>query len=102
MRYVWRGGNWIDRETGEPMQSTGRICMPMVIPDTPEYRSPIDGRLISGRSARREDLKRNNCVPYEPNEKAPKGLRNVRFAKKHGMIDKLAPDVREQYESRKS
>lgn len=36
-----------------------------VWPDIPEYRSPIDGRVISGRAARREDLIRNGCVEYD-------------------------------------
>jgi hypothetical protein len=42
---------------------------PYVIGDTPDYTSPIDGRLISGRKQRREDLKRNHCVEYDPGMK---------------------------------
>jgi hypothetical protein len=49
----------------------GQIVAPMVVPDTPEYTSPIDGRLISGRVQRREDLKRNDCVEYEPTKNKP-------------------------------
>jgi putative FmdB family regulatory protein len=33
--------------------------------DFPAYQSPIDGREIRGRHARREDLLRNNCREYE-------------------------------------
>jgi hypothetical protein len=40
--------------------------VPYIMGDTPEYTSPIDGRLISGRKQRREDLKRNDCVEYDP------------------------------------
>lgn len=29
------------------------------------YLSPIDGRPITSERARNEDLRRNNCVPYE-------------------------------------
>lgn len=29
------------------------------------YLSPCDGRPITSEAARREDLARNNCVPYE-------------------------------------
>lgn len=36
-----------------------------IIPDIPDYTSPIDGKLISGRKQRREDLLRSNCRPYE-------------------------------------
>jgi hypothetical protein len=39
---------------------------PAVVPDIPAYTSPVDGRLIEGRRAREEDLKRNGCVPWEP------------------------------------
>lgn len=45
------------------------ILPPMVRGDLPPYTSPIDGRLIEGRRARMEDLRRNNCRPYEDGEK---------------------------------
>ena len=38
---------------------------PAVQADLPGYQSPIDGRWIEGRAARNEDLKRNNCRPWE-------------------------------------
>ena len=38
----------------------------MVVGDIEDYESPIDGRPVSGRKQRREDLKRNGCVEYEP------------------------------------
>ena len=69
-RYVWRDGQFRDRVTGEPMAKPfPGISMPTVISDIPDYASPIDGRMITSRSARREDLKRNNCVEYEPSLK---------------------------------
>jgi len=51
------------------------ISAPMVVPDLPGYQSPVDGRWIEGRNARREDLARNNCVPYEPSMKADQARR---------------------------
>lgn len=33
------------------------------------YDSPIDGRPITTRQARAEDLARNGCIPYEPGMK---------------------------------
>lgn len=33
------------------------------------YDSPIDGRLITNKQARIEDLKRNQCREYDPTEK---------------------------------
>lgn len=51
-------------ECGRDMQR--RILAPMVQGDIPAYESPVDGRYISGRAARRDDLLRHNCVEYEP------------------------------------
>lgn len=63
---------------------------PQVFGDLPGYRSPIDGRWIEGRRARKYDMESNNCV--DGNEFKTSGkLRNERFAKKHGlghMLDK--------------
>jgi hypothetical protein len=69
-RYFWKDGQFVDRD-GIPMEKpfAGQIVMPTVLSDIPEYRSPIDGRPITSRSARREDLKRNGCVEYEPSMK---------------------------------
>ena len=70
-RYVWKKGGFVDRQTGKPMDKpfAGQLAMPTVLSDIPEYRSPIDGRPITSRSQRREDLKRNGCVEYEPSMK---------------------------------
>jgi hypothetical protein len=91
-RYVWRNGQFVDRTTGEPMEKpyAGQVCAPMVMPDIPEYRSPINGALISSRSTQREDLKRNDCYLAEPKRR---GFKNPRFAKKHGLP--LREDVRD-------
>ena len=95
-RYVYRNGQMVDRD-GMPMighnemaHDETQIRSPMVMRDIPEYASPIDGRPITSRSHRREDLKRNNCV--EAGDSAlslTKGradvFRNPRFAKKYGL-----------------
>ncbi len=87
-RYVWDSQSFIfrDRKTGEPMQvkDDNAICMPMVRSDIPEYRSPIDGKLITSRSHRREDLARNGCVELDP-RKRPRGFKNQRFTKRHNL-----------------
>ncbi len=86
-RFFWRNGEFVDRD-GKPMALPfkGQICAPAVISDIPEYASPIDGRMITSRTHRREDLKRNNCVEYEPSLSPTKGkFKNARFAKKHGL-----------------
>jgi hypothetical protein len=89
-RFVFRDGAFVDRQTGIPMEKpfAGKICAPHIISDIPEYRSPIDGRVIGSRSERRDDLKRNNCVEYEPSLGPTKGkpkFRNAEFCKKRGL-----------------
>lgn len=89
-RYVKRDGRWVNRSTGEPMltdeQRRGPIAVPTIISDIPEYASPIDGRMITTRSERRDDLKRNNCYEYEPSLSPTKGkIRNKAFAEKRGL-----------------
>jgi len=41
------------------------ICAPAVHADLPGYESPVTGKWIEGRSARREDLLRSGCRPWE-------------------------------------
>jgi len=41
------------------------LSPPMVRGDLPPYESPVTGTLIQGRAARREDLKRHDCVEWE-------------------------------------
>ncbi len=85
-RYVRRDGAWRDPHTNEPMPIPERdgVCAPRVMSDIPEYRSPIDGKLITSRSQRRYDLESNNCVEADP-PKRKKGYRNKRFAERRGL-----------------
>lgn len=88
--YVRRNGQMVDKETGVPMltdeQRAAPVTAPMIISDIPEYASPIDGRMITTRSERRDDLKRNNCVEYEPSMSPTKGkIKNKEFAAKRGL-----------------
>ena len=47
------------------------ISLPMLIIAGPEicYDSPIDGQPITSMQARREDLARSGCTPYDPGRK---------------------------------
>ncbi len=69
-RYVWRDGAFRDRNTNEPMElpEGNQIVAPRVRSDLPAYKSPLGTGVIDGRSARREDLKRNNCREVDPSE----------------------------------
>lgn len=60
-------------ECGERAQKI--LSAPMVVTDLPGYSSPVDGRWVEGKRARREDLARNNCVPYEPSMKQEQAKR---------------------------
>lgn len=82
--YVWRDGDFVEKKTGERFTTPDRIACPQIMRDIPEYTSPIDGKPITSRSWRREDLARNGCVEVEPRRK-PRGFKNERFAKKRGL-----------------
>lgn len=89
-KYVKRGGQWVHFATGEPMlteaQRKGPVSCPTVVSDIKEYASPIDGRMITSRSERRDDLKRNGCYEYEPSLSPTKGrIKNKAFAAKRGL-----------------
>jgi hypothetical protein len=84
-----QNGRWVDKKTGEPLNAPGKPftpSMPMIMKPMPTYQSPIDGRPINSRQERIDDLKRNNCVEWEPSMSPTKGkFRNKRFAKKRGL-----------------
>lgn len=50
---------------------TQRITAPCFVRASVDvcYDSPIDGRAITSHHARREDLNRSGCVPYDPEMK---------------------------------
>jgi len=97
-RYCKACDGWHDLEAPWPAACIPRASStraafpaPYVMGDIEEYRSPIDGKLISSRSSRREDLKVNGCVEWEPGVgktvaqkgRTPGKYRNPRFAAKH-------------------
>lgn len=80
-------GCMVDKDTGLPMLNQAERARPLQTPmtygDTPGYRSPIDGRWIEGRRARKYDLESNGCI--EAGDRPTKKLKNERFAAKHGL-----------------
>lgn len=88
--FVCRDGKMVDKATGEPLLTPEEWAQPVQVPsivsDIQPYRSPVDGRVINSRSDRRDDLKRNGCVEYEPSMSPTKGkIRNKAFAAKRGL-----------------
>ncbi len=86
--YVRRNGVLVDKKTGQPMEKPVRDSWPdfQIIKPMPEYRSPIDGRMITTKHERREDLKRNGCYEYEPTASPTGGkIKNKDFARRRGL-----------------
>lgn len=64
----------------------GQITKPYVVSDVPAYSSPITGEIIEGRAARREDLKKNNCIEAGDLPRKNNGrVKSEKFARKHGL-----------------
>ena len=80
-------GIFVDKKTGEPMKpETTGLATPMIMKPMPDYKSPIDGRLITSRQARKDDLKKHGCVPYEPSMSPTKGtVKNPKYAGINGL-----------------
>jgi hypothetical protein len=87
-KYVLRDGRFVCKKTGRPMITeedkerfnemlkSGRG--PMITSDIPDYISPVTGKPVSGRVARREDLRRNNCFEVDPPSKPLRERQKVR------------------------
>lgn len=90
--YVLREGRMVDKATGEPMNPApveGAFPCPNVCADIEAYQSPVDGTYVSGRRAKRDDLKRTNCIDAADMPTLGGKLKNERFAKKWGMTERL-------------
>jgi hypothetical protein len=65
----------------------------LVFGDLPDYESPIDGHIVSGRVQRREDLKRNGCRPWEGREQEQKEAQRRLQYHEHAADAKLTDTV---------
>lgn len=84
--YVLREGKLVDKRSGEEAQlPVGPVGAPMLMKPMPEYASPVDGKVISNRQQRRDDLKKNGCREWDPADSPTRGtLRNKAVAAKRG------------------
>ena len=69
--------NPVTREMEDVTPESRRVDAPFVWDDLPGYDSPVTGEWIEGRRARREDLKRTGCRPYEGREQEAKEAAKV-------------------------
>lgn len=63
--YVWRDGKFIPKRTAAPLGGhnikRSDLPAPMIMSDIQEYRSIIDGSVISSRSTHRDHLRQHGC-----------------------------------------
>lgn len=69
-RYRWNAK--LKQLVEVPLTATQESLAPLVMNDLPGYQSPVTGEWVEGRRARREDLKRSGCRPYEGREQEQK------------------------------
>ena len=95
-RYDPATDRMVDKDTGEPMVSGPyRPVTPMHIPDIQPYLSPVDGKYVSGRRAKADDLARNNCIDANEMKRPEYGkFRNKKFAEKRGLTHLLKEESR--------
>lgn len=94
-KYVYdrERGIMVEKGTGLPMLNQEERARPPQAPrtfgDLPGYRSPIDGKWIEGRRARRYDLESNNCVPADDlkpfGKSEPRKFKNKKFVEKRNL-----------------
>lgn len=66
------------------------------------YDSPIDGRHITNKQKRLEDLARSNCVPYDPDMKQDQDARVKRDAERlEAAVDRTVDEEISKMSSRK-
>jgi hypothetical protein len=91
--FIWQDGRIVNKATGEPMNSGhngGPPPCPRIIKDIAPYLSPVDGRYVSGRRAKRDDLARHNCVDAAELPSPTGGrLKSDKLIRKYGLPEHL-------------
>lgn len=75
-REVYYAAKW-----ASAAKNVSDLPMPYVRSDLPAYQSPVTGKVIEGRAARREDLARAGCREVDPSEYKPV-YKNYEFCQK--------------------
>ena len=98
--YVFRDGAMRDKATGELM-NPGPVVGPFPCPrsfgDEEPFISPASGKVVSGRAAKRDDLKATGCVDSRelPRRETYGKLTNKDFAKRRGLTHLLHESAKE-------
>jgi len=72
----------------------------IIVPDLPGYKSEVTGLWVEGRAARREDLKRSGCRPWEGLEQEKKeAARREQYdeQRREAALDRAANEVFYQF-----
>ena len=89
MRRRYRWSDELKTLVEIPINAPAHTASPVVWDDLPGYESPVTGEWIEGRKARREDLKRHECRPWEGREQEAKEAAKVR-AEADRRLDQIA------------
>ena len=76
-------------------ESRKLMSTPMIAPSFEAYESPIDGKPITSKQKRIEDLAKSGCVPYEMGmvEENNKRLRNGELKLEKGMEETVDHEI---------
>ena len=81
------------------VQTSGPASVaPYVVPDIPDYVSPVTGLWVNGRKQRREDLKRTGSRPYEGREVEMQIAKSYRESQEREADKKLEKHVVEVWQ----
>jgi len=94
-RYDAASGRMVCKDTGAPMTDgpAAYVPTPRVIGDIEPYPSPVTGEYISGRAAKRDDLRRHGCIDSAELGPQTRGFRNPGFIRKRGLQHLAAEGV---------
>lgn len=70
---------------------------PFVMGEIPDYTSPVDGKVISGRAQRREDMRRNGCRPWEGRDQEVKEAQRQKQYQDQHLEQRLHENVMRSY-----
>ena len=87
--FVYRNGQNVNKDTGEPMLTAAQRCGPIQTPMVQAFTSydcPITGKEITDPGMHKANLKKHNCVEAKEVSNGLNGeIKNHNFARKRGL-----------------